>query len=276
MGQGGVVTAPRQWISALGDDLAVQRSLLHLLVDAVEADQCWEWLELSCSVAVGRGDALSDLDLGLGFTGTEAPAVGKASALLRGLGPVVELSEQVYKGWPRWWVQYADGGQIDLVVMAAQERPGRPPGSVALLDRAGRLVQTFIPSLWSAGATDPKNWLLDGWEALSNVAKYLQRGSVLAAIEQLHRARGRIYQLWAVGEAVPYPAFGIVSLLDDQAPCLPPGVEDTYAVASWGSVQTAAIAASTLLAAAGGHAQPGLDTALLAHVSARLRNLKTT
>ena len=56
-------------------------------------------------------------------------------------------------------------------------------------------MQTCIPSVWSAGAADPKNWLLDGWEALSNVAKYLQRGSVLEAIEQLHRARGRIYQL---------------------------------------------------------------------------------
>ncbi len=31
----GAMTAPRQWISALGDDLAVQRSLLHRLVDAV-------------------------------------------------------------------------------------------------------------------------------------------------------------------------------------------------------------------------------------------------
>lgn len=269
------MTAARQKISALGDDLAVQRSLLHRLLDAVEADGRWEWLELSCSVAVGRGDALSDLDLGLGYAGTVAPAVETVTAMLRGLGPVVDLSAQAYEGRPRWWVQYSDGGQIDLVVMAAQDRPGRPLGSVALLDRAGRLVQTFIPSVWSAGAADPTNWLLDGWEALSDVAKYLQRGSVLEAIEQLHRARGRIYQLWAVGEAVPYPAFGIVSLLDDQPPCLPPGVEDTYAVASPGSVQAAAVAASDLLAAAGGHAQPGLDTDLRGYVSARLRNVMT-
>ena len=106
----------------------------------MEADECWEWLELSCSVAVGRGDALSDLDLGLGYTGTEAPAVGKVSALLRGLGPVVDLSAQAYEGRPRWWVQYTDGGQIALVVVAAQERPGWPPGSVALRDRAGPLA----------------------------------------------------------------------------------------------------------------------------------------
>jgi len=81
--------------------------------------------------------------------------------------------------------------------------------------------------------------------------------------------------LWAVGEAVPCPAFEIVSLLDDQAPCLPPGIEDTYAVALSGSVQAAAISASALLVAAGEHAQPGLDTALRAYVSARLRNVMT-
>jgi len=254
---------------------AEQRSLLHRLVDAVEADQRWEWLELSCSVAAGRGDALSDLDVGLGYAGTEAPAVAEVTAMLQGLGPVVDLSAQPYEGRPRWWVQYTNGGQIDLVVMAAQDRAGRAPGSVALLDRAGRLAQTFTPSVWAAGAGDPENWLLDGWEAMSNVAKYLQRGSVLEAIEQLHRARGRIYQLWAVGEAVPYPAFGIVSLLDDQPPCLPPGIEDTYAVAAPGSVRTAAIAAGALLAAAGGHAQPGLDTALRGYVSARLQETMT-
>lgn len=269
------MTAARQWISALGDDLVVQRSLLLRLLDAVEADWRWEWLELSCSVAAGRGDALSDLDLALGYTGSEAPAVEEVTALLRGLGPVVDLSAQPYEGIPRWWVQYTDGGQLDLVIMAARDRPGRAPGSIALLDRAGRLAKMFTPSVWFADAEDPKNWLLDGWEALSNVAKYLQRGSVLEAIEQLHRARGRVYQLWAVGEAVPYPAFGIVSLLDDQPPCLPPGIEGTYTVASSGSVRTAAIATSTLLAAAAEHAQPGLDTALRGYVTSRLCNVMT-
>lgn len=117
------MTAPRQWISALGDDLAVQRSLLHRLVDAVEADQRWEWLELSCSVAAGRGDALSDLDVGLGYAGTEAPAVAEVTAMLQGLGPVVDLSAQPYEGRPRWWVQYTNGGQLDLVVIARRTGP---------------------------------------------------------------------------------------------------------------------------------------------------------
>jgi hypothetical protein len=36
------------------------------LLEAVEADPDWRWLELGCSIAQERGDALSDLDLGLG------------------------------------------------------------------------------------------------------------------------------------------------------------------------------------------------------------------
>jgi hypothetical protein len=40
--------------------------ILGRLLDAIERDPVWRWLEIGCSVAQGRGDALSDLDLGLG------------------------------------------------------------------------------------------------------------------------------------------------------------------------------------------------------------------
>jgi hypothetical protein len=68
----------------------------------------------------------------------------------------------------RWWVQYADGGQINLVVLPAANRPGRAPHSVALLDRHGRLAQTFTPHSWTAAPDEPRRWLLDGWEALTD------------------------------------------------------------------------------------------------------------
>jgi len=233
------MTAPRQWISALGDDLAVQRSLLHRLVDAVEADQRWEWLELSCSVAAGSGDALSDLDVGLGYAGTEAPAVAEVTAMLQGLGPVVDLSAQPYEGRPRWWVQYTNGGQLDLVVIA--RRTGPAGLRAALLcwtapagwrrrspRRSGRPAQrtrrTGCSMAGRHGATSPSTCSGDrSW----------RRSSSCTA------PAGGSTSCGAVGEAVPYPPFGIVSLLDDQPPCLPPGIEDTYAVASSGSVQTA-------------------------------------
>ena len=54
------------------------------------------------------------------------------------------------------------------------------------------------------------------------------RGSLLEGIEQIHRGRTRVLQLWAVGQGVAYPAFGLTSLLDDADAGLPPGIEATY------------------------------------------------
>jgi hypothetical protein len=258
----------RAWIAALAPELTVQATLLTRLLDALEPDPRWEWLELGCSVADGRGDALSDLDLGLGHAGDAPPPVPDVTALLRGLGPVVDVSAQPWDGFARWWVQYADGGQIDLVVLPATLRPGRAPRSVALLDRTGRLAREFTPAALRPSPEDPEHWLMDGWEALANIAKYLTRGSYLEAAEQLHRVRRRVCQLWAVGEGVDFPVFGLTSLLDFAAP--PPGIAATYAMPTGDAVRTAALAAAELLHRAGLHARPGLDTPLRGWVTPRL------
>jgi hypothetical protein len=276
------VVDAREWIAGLGPELAVQARLLDGLLTAVGADPRWEWLELGCSVANGRGDELSDLDLGIGYL--DEAALDDVSGMLRGLGPVVDLSAHPYDGVPRWWVQYANGGQIDLVALPAGRRPGLAPGGVALLDRAGRLAVGFTPSVWRAGPDDPRHWLMDGWEALSNIVKYVRRGSLLEAVDQLHRARERIFQLWAVGGGVAYPVFGITSLLDEPQPALPPGIEAAYAVPERGSVVAAARAAADLLhgagVRAGARARSGagadagsLDSPLRAYVGERLRAL---
>lgn len=254
------------FVSSLPPRLATQKRLLASLLAAVEADDRWEWLELGCSVAAGRGDELSDLDLGLGYL--DEAAVSTVDGLLRGLGEVVDVSAQPYSGMARWWVQYADGGQIDLVAMPAADRRGLPPGSVALLDRAGRLSTPVIPSSWAAGPDDPRNWLLDGWEALANVSKYLRRGSLLEALDQIQRARGRIFQLCAFAQDVPYPAYGLTSLLDEPAPSLPPNISDTYGLPTAESVLEAGLATARLLGDAGRRA--GLDTPLRVFISERL------
>ena len=114
----------RNWIAGLGPRLAVQARLLDGLLTAVAADPRWEWLELGCSVAHGRGDELSDLDMGLGFSGTNEAPLDDVEAILRGLGQVVEVYDSPWDGFHRWWVQYTDGGQIDLVLMPAADRPG--------------------------------------------------------------------------------------------------------------------------------------------------------
>jgi len=267
------MTDARQWIGALGGRLSVQARLLESLLSAVEADDLWEWLELSCSVANGRGDELSDLDVALGYGGDAPPPTDEVTRMVCGFGDVVEVSVHPWDRFTRWWVQYADGGQLDLVVMPAAIRPGRAPNSVALLDRSGVLTETFTPKVWAASPEEPGYWLLDGWEAMSNVAKYVQRGAVFEGIEQLHRARTAAFQLWAVGEQVAYPSFGLTSLLDDENARLPEGIEATYPVAQQRQLVDAALAMATILRQAGHHAQSDLDTPLADYVATRLRAL---
>jgi hypothetical protein len=263
----------RQWIDGLGPELRVQAGLLRGLLAALGDDDRWEWLELGCSVAAGRGDALSDLDMGLGFSGTGEPPLDEVEAILRGLGPVVEVYDSPWDGRHRWWVQYADGGQIDIVLVPAADRPGRAPGSVALLDRHGRLAEEFRPQALTVRPDEPRRWLLDGWEALSNVAKYVHRNALYEAIEQIHRARTRALQLWAAGEAVQYPSFGLTSLLDDAGATLPAGIDATYATVDRRAILAAALASADVLARSGEHASAGLDTPLRAYVTDRLTRL---
>ena len=195
--------------------------------------------------------------------------------MVRSLGDVVAVSAQPWDGMPRWWVQYSDGAQLDLVVGPAAERPGRAPGAVVLFDRSmGRFDDEFVPSVLRADPEEPRQWLLDGWEALSNVAKYLRRGSLLEAIEQLHRARQRAFQLWCVGERVEYPRFGLTSLLDAESATLPPNVESTYPVVETESVRVAASALAQVLRIAGSHAEGAPDTPLSEYVISRLQQAR--
>jgi hypothetical protein len=115
--------------------------------------------------------------------------------------------------------------------------------------------------------------LLDGWEALSNVAKYLQRGSALECLEQVHRARTRVFQLWAIGEGVPYPGFGLTSLLDDPSATVPDGITATYPGPVLADIHSAALALADLLEPTGDHAEPTLDSPARAHITAHLRRL---
>jgi len=270
-GQTARVDAHR-WIDSFPSGLAVQARLLRALLDAVEADPRWEGLELSCSLPAGRADADSDLDVGLWHAEGDRPDDAEIETMLRGLGEVVEVNAQLWEGVPRWWVQYADGGQIDLVVLAPADRPGLAPGAVALLDRRGRFAMAFVPSVLRAAPEQPRQWLLDGWEALANVAKYLRRDSLLEAVEQLHRARQRVFQLWATGEDVDYPVFGLTSLLDAEQASLPPGIEATYPTVDPTSATAAAATLAGVLSQAGWHADPFLDTPLASYVTTRLRS----
>lgn len=94
------------------------------------------------------------------------------------------------------------GAQLDLVVGAADDRGSRAPGGVLLMDRDDRFATEFTSSVLHAKPDEPRQWLLDGWEALGNMAEDLQRGILIEAVEQIQRARQGLFQLWATGEGV--------------------------------------------------------------------------
>ncbi|MEL6985171.1 MAG: hypothetical protein AAFO29_22250, partial [Actinomycetota bacterium] len=50
-------------------DLPRHAEVIDALRREVETSDAWRWLELSCSLATGRGDGLSDIDVGVGHDG---------------------------------------------------------------------------------------------------------------------------------------------------------------------------------------------------------------
>lgn len=192
---------------------------------------------MGCSLAAGRGDELSDVDAAVGYEeGVGSAALeGDGLELVRAAGPTLDVLVHRLPGWPedtlRLAVEYRAGVQLDLVLMPAAARLGVPDGSVAVVDKDGILATPWRPSV--AGPPEPgqaREWVLLGWWALSDTAKHLRRGSLHEAAERLHEARAQALRLFAVAEGVPYPAFGLVSLLDFPPFELPSTLSETYPV----------------------------------------------
>ena len=190
-------------------ELHRQRGLLLGLLAAVEADGRYRALELQCSVARGAGDELSDLDAGL-WAADDAwdGAVAAVPALLRGLAPTVDLLERTEAATPYFFAQYEDGTQIDLLVLRASTAKGRVPTAVVLFDPDGLLAEPWTPASLEASAAEVREWSFLAWLALSNLDKYLRRGSLWEARAQLEDARTNLLRLHATRLAVPFPASG--------------------------------------------------------------------
>ncbi|HEX5493534.1 MAG TPA: hypothetical protein VFX70_03035 [Mycobacteriales bacterium] len=231
-----------------------QRDLLERLLAVLGPDPTWRWLELSCSLARGAGDALSDVDCGVGARDDDWPGVlSTVEGMVRGLGDVVDLLHHELEGVPqsRWvhrhtFVQYADGTQLSLVVTPASSRRGLPPGAVALMDKDGRLAGPVAPATLHASERECREWAFYGWQALSDLDKYLRRGSLWEAHQRLEQARDRVWQLWAARHGAAYPCYGLTSVLDADLPP-PGGIGDTVAGLHAGSLRAAALAVAALL-----------------------------
>ena len=224
-------TDPERWIASLG--LPRQERLLRELVIYARSDPRVRFVELCCSVARGVGDELSDLDLGVGIADDAWPhALDDLSAALRGMGEAVDALEHEIGSWAgvphrRFFVQFADDTQLDLVAMPASRREGLPPGNVALYDVDGRLTKPMSPRQAKPTAADVREWAFEAYVALLNMDKYLRRDSPWEALEQLHAARTLAWKLWAAARGIPFPAFGLTAVLDEDGAQPPPGLEAT-------------------------------------------------
>lgn len=192
-----------------------------------------EWLELGGSLAEGRGDQHSDVDAGLGVGGgiglraASAAAVraaggfaATADSLRQNLGTARAPAEHVI-------VQYEDGRQLSLVVLAASDRRGAPPGALVLLDRTGRLRKTWLPPQLEASFDERRQWAFLSWLNLGDAVKHGKRGSVWRAVHSLEQARDYVWKLYAASRGLRYPVFGPVTVETARHPA-PPGIEESY------------------------------------------------
>jgi len=272
------------WLEELRGQLPRHAALIDALLALCAGDERIRVLELQCSVARGAGDELSDLDMGLAARDAEWEAV--AGALPERLAAIADTVDLLVHTIPEWgsrphrriFVQYADGRQLDLVVQPVSNLAGRVPGAVVLHDPDGSLASERIPPASSATAEDLRTWELSGWELLSNVAKYLERGSAWEALARLTEARDAALRLWAAAEAVSYPGFGLTSLLDADPPRLPHGLEATVSGVDLDELRSAALACASLLrrgasAARARLAPDAAESPMTAYVSDLLRSV---
>ena len=225
------------WISE--PRVTEQAEVIERLSCAITAGPEWRWLEVCCSLARGTADELSDVDAAVGYGGalraTNLEAAGVQ--LVRAGGPVLDVLIHVLPGSPpetrRLAAEYTTGVQLDLVLMPSERRMGLPERAVAVVDKDQRLARPWRPPIADPpSAEEAREWVMLGWWALSDVAKYLRRAALYEAVERITEARHHALRLIAVGRGVEYPSFGLVSLLDFAPHELPESLASTYCRAS--------------------------------------------
>ena len=249
------------------------------LVDALDRwarDTPWvDWLELAGSLGRGGGDALSDVDAGLGLGAGD----GVAERGEQVLAAVLAFAPVAASHVQRWGeraahliVMYRDGGQLSLVVSPGEARPGLPPQAVALLDRSGRLADDLPKERWDPDGETVREWAFLAWVAVGDAARHAHRGHPWRALRSLTEAREEVWKLWADRLDLVFPQFGAVTVENADAEP-PPGVTDTHpATLEPDALLAAAAAMARVLRGVGAPAPDGLA----AVVEARLALLSRT
>jgi len=223
------------WLDDVTARLPRHGRLIRALRDVVVADDRWRWFDVGCSIGAGDGDELSDIDSGIGYPEWfETVEVWPlAEQLVNTVGEVVDVLVHTMDGSPpeirRLAVEYSDGVQLDLVVMPAKRMTGLRDREVAIVDKDGDLMGVATSQFYGPPDEDgAREWSLMAWWWLSDVAKYLQRGALFEAAERIALIRQQALKLFAAAHDVPYPSFGLTSLLDHEPFELPDGLADTY------------------------------------------------
>jgi hypothetical protein len=248
------------------------------MAEVVNREHRWRFLEVGCSLGAGGGDELSDIDAGLGYDGIDGPDLyGAARQFALEVGDAVDVVVHRMDGWPdevcRVAAEYDNGLQLDLVVMPAARRTGIPERSFAVVDKDQRLDVVITPPARLPPSIEvAREWVVLGWWAIATADKYVRRDSLFEAVHSIDEARGHALRLWATARDVPYPAFGLTSLLDFPPYELPPDLVATYAVPDdVDSVAAANRATAQLLVAASIAAGRSLGADIGSRLASRIR-----
>jgi hypothetical protein len=192
-------------------------------------DQPWiDWVELGGSLGRGAGDAWSDLDAGLGVVGDDLDQ--RAAEAIRAVSEFAPVAGTLIQPWQtgaHCIVAYQDGRQLSLVVAPADFRSGRPPESIVLLDRSGRLAEALPAERWTPDADTQREWVFLAWIAIGDAARHAVRDHRWRALRSLTEGRDLVWQLWAADAGVAFPGFGAVSVENAGLPA-PPGLDATH------------------------------------------------
>jgi len=245
----------RAWIARLPDELDGQRSILDRLLSLCEATEGVRWLVVGCSVGRGVGDGLSDLDVAVGVREEGFPAI--AADVRRGVDRLGDLVDSFQHQLPgvtttheRIFAQFANRGQVDLVVFPASVDAGAIPNVVVLYDPDERIVVASEPRP-AVTPEQAREWAFLGWCALADLGKYLRRQSPWEALARLNEARDQLWRLRAAARDVLTPQYGLTSILDFAPGELPAGMEATVADLDPARLLAAGQALAALLADAG-------------------------
>ena len=223
------------WLDALPEELARHVRILRLAIADATSDARLIALQVQGSVGRGTADSHSDLDLGLVVDDASWPAIAAdVPAIVMRWGDVVDGRHQLVPSSQApdalsTWMQFADGIQLDLLVLPTSRFLGSGPDGKTLFDPHEVILPTDHPQRLTDIPTVSK-WALTCWQSLTETAKYLERGLPLTALEWLNPARQATISCWAAAHGLEFSGFANVvgAQLGIKCPW-PAGLEKTYA-----------------------------------------------